>query len=782
MSGEVSFLPSSNERYLSITLALAQYPILSSRIRERMRQFLFTNGIIQHQVFESQVREAALRSQQREGMEQPYEEEPVEIWELRVQRMRDQLTDLRFSHFFKFETFEKIVNEVLEERGLQVDNLILSMNPELAPLETVFEQAMSLERMDLTQKQRYAHRLQELKVVLIRALISDQLRYINIAKEWFTIHDLSDIRRRRIGAGRIGGKSAGMLLANRVITDSLELPPDVTVDTPESYYIGSQELYTYMSINNLAHWNDQKYKTEEEMRADYPTIVDDFLKGDFPPDITARLEGVMASVGKRPVIVRSSSLLEDNFGTSFAGKYESVFLPNQASPAENMRALTQAIAQIYASTLNPNALLYRRSKGLLDYDERMAILIQVVQGEAYGRYYLPHAAGVAFSHNLFRWSPQLRKEDGFVRLVWGLGTRAVDRVGNDYPRLVALSHPLLRPSTKPSIIQHYSQQYVDLLDLEDNTFKTLPVHEMAKQDYRVLRYLFQTFEDGYFTTLRSNLLPSNNRNLVLTYDEFLRKTPFAEKMRQILQTLEQVYRAPVDMEFTAHLKQGDNSKPQLQITVLQCRPQSQLAATEQVPFPAGLKDDRVVFSTRFVVPQGYIEKVDYVVFVPPEGYFALPTLNLRIELARAIGKLNAALAGKPFICIGPGRWGSSNSDLGVPISYGDIYHTKSLVELAGPGIGPEPEPSLGTHFFQDLLESQIYPLAIELDNSSSTFNHAFFYESPNRVNDLIDLDQSLKDALHLIRVTDYAPDHHICIIMNEDKGQALAYLEPESPF
>ena len=88
-------------------------------------------------------------------------------------------------------------------------------------------------------------------------------------------------------------------------------------------------------------------------------------------------------------------------------------------------------------------------KGLQDYDERMAILIQVVQGEPYGRYFLPHAAGVAFSRNLYRWSPQIRREDGFVRLVWGLGTRAVDRVGNDYPRLVALSHPLLHPEASP---------------------------------------------------------------------------------------------------------------------------------------------------------------------------------------------------------------------------------------------------------------------------------------------------------------------------------------------
>jgi len=109
------------------------------------------------------------------------------------------------------------------------------------------------------------------------------------------------------------------------------------------------------------------------MRADYPRIVADFEAGAFPPDILERLQTLLASVGQKPIIVRSSSLLEDSFGTSFAGKYDSFFLPNQGTPLENMQELTRAIARVYACTLNPDALLYRRNKGLADYDERMAI-------------------------------------------------------------------------------------------------------------------------------------------------------------------------------------------------------------------------------------------------------------------------------------------------------------------------------------------------------------------------------------------------------------------------
>ena len=154
-------------------------------------------------------------------------------------------------------------------------------------------------------------------------------------------------------------------------------------------------------------------------------------------------------MGDKPLIVRSSSLLEDNFELSFAGMYESVFCPNQGTPDENLAALTQAIARVYASVYNPDVLLYRKQRGFLDYDERMAVLIQVVQGERYRNFHFPAAAGVAYSHNLFIWSPKLRREDGFARLVVGLGTRAVDRVGEDYPRMVALSHPNLRPESGP---------------------------------------------------------------------------------------------------------------------------------------------------------------------------------------------------------------------------------------------------------------------------------------------------------------------------------------------
>ncbi len=766
----------STDRLLSIYLALGQYPILSSRIRARMRRVLFERGVIQPQAFENRVREMAILAQEREGIRDPYNEEASEIWDLRMQRTRDQLTDLLFSHQLAFEDFEAIITEVLSERGINQTEQLFSINPELAPQEIVFEQAMMYEHLSPKERIKYEARMHETKVVLIRTLISDQLQYINIAKDWFTFGDLLDIRRRKIGAGKIGGKAAGMLLAHRVLAESPDFNLRSCMNPPESYFIGSNEIYTFMTVNALSYWNDQKYKTEEEMRAEYPSIVREFQSGEFPPDILDRLQTLLVKIGPKPLIVRSSSQLEDNFGTSFAGKYDSIFLPNQGNLNQNLKDLTRAVATIYASVLNPNALLYRRARGLQDYDERMAVLIQEVQGEQFGRYYLPHGAGVAFSRNTFRWAPQIKTEDGFVRLVWGLGTRAVDRVGNDYPRVIALSHPLLRPTTNPKKIRQYSQQYVDLIDLESNSFRTLPIVEVLNAEYEPLRYIAQMDHGGYFTPIRSRVLDGMSSNLVVTYDEFLKRTDFAEIMRDMLNVLEKAYRLPVDVEFTIAIYESKLGKPEFCISLVQCRPQAQLMSTAQVKIPKKLAAEDIIFETHFVVPHGMVEKIDYVVYVPHLPYFSLKTETERTTLARSVGKINKLLEKESFICVGPGRWGSSNSDLGVSIAYGDIYNSRSLIELSGANIGLPPEPSLGTHFFQDLLESQIYPLAIPLDDEENQINCNFFDDSPNCISKYLELDPQIANALRLIRVSDFRTDHHIRLLMDDDESRAVAYL------
>ncbi|MFC2064801.1 PEP/pyruvate-binding domain-containing protein [Chloroflexota bacterium] len=757
-----------------IHLTLLEYPILKTRIRRRMRKELFERGIIQKDRFESEARKKALLSQEREGLSDPFKQEAADTWDIRMKRVRDGLTDFYFSYNLPFELFQEIIRELIEEKtGEQPD--LAAFNPELAPQDMLFEQGNAIEEMTKSDRFHWEARLKEIKVVLIRTMISDQLSYIKIAKKWFNVSDLETIRRRRIGHGKIGGKAAGMLLAARILNETGDEAVKSSFKIPTSYYLGADVFNTFMSMNGLMAWADQKYKEEDQMRADFPRIQAEFMAGRFPDDIIDSIREVLHKAGSQPLIVRSSSLLEDNFGTSFAGKYDSYFCPNQGTPHENLVNFTNAIKKVYASGLNPEALQYRAQKELVDYDERIAILIQFVEGKQMGRYFLPDAAGVAFSRNLYRWSPQIRPESGFVRLVWGLGTRAVDQVGNDYPRLVALSHPELHPADSSKAIQHYSQRFVDLIDLEENSFKSMPVKDVINTRVPTLRYMAQVQEEGFLSPIRTNLVDPDK--LVITFDGLLRRTGFGGLMYAILTLLEKHYKSPVDTEFALEMTDLQSLQPGVQITLLQCRPQSHLLEKDEGKIPKDMAQEDIIFSTPRMVPRGRVDDIQYVLFVSPKGYFSLKSPADRSKLIRTISKLNKALAGKVFISVGPGRWGTSTPDLGVHVAYGDIYNTRALVELSGKGIGSAPEPSFGTHFFQDLMEAQIYPLAIYLDDEDMVFHHDFFYQTPNHLEDFVGADADLKKSLRLIKVSDFRKKSHLNLVMNDDIGKAVAFLE-----
>jgi Pyruvate phosphate dikinase, AMP/ATP-binding domain len=654
-----------------------------------------------------------------------------------------------------------------------------SFDPELIPESRLIDHAFSIENIPPEDRVAMEPHLTELKVILIRRMISDQLNYIRVARRWFTVADLSNIYQHRIGYGRIGGKSAGMLLAARILNEVAEDGIKDRIKTPESYFVGSELIYIFMSMNGLMYWTDQKYKPEDQIWGEYPMIQEDFQAGSFPPEILDTFRELLAKTGKQPLIVRSSSQLEDNFGTSFAGKYDSFFCPNQGTPEENLNALTNAIARTYASTLKPEALLYRRSKGLQDYDERMAVLIQVVEGEEMGNYYLPAASGVAFSRNIYRWSPQIRPEDGFTRLVWGLGTRAVQRLGDDYPRLVALSHPTLQPDASTEAIRRYSQRYVDLIDLKGNAFKTLPIHQVLTPGYVYINLIAQIERDGFFLTPKMRLQPDEIPSLTINFYDLLNRTDFAPLLSHILRTLEEHYHSALDLEFALQLLDPRSANPRAQITLLQCRPQSYLKDILPPKIPEDLPEEDIVFSTRFMVPRGYLTGIRYVLFIRPDAYFNLRTAADRNHISQTIGQLNSLLEDKSFICIGPGRWGSTNTDLGVYVSYADIHNTGALVELSGREIGTGPEPSLGTHFFQDLMEAQIYPLAVPLDDQYTRFNWDFLDRAPNALQDLIDVGEKIMGCVHLIDLQEYRPGYHLDLIMDDAQDQAIAYLAPQ---
>jgi len=810
--------PHKMPKVLALYLKITQYPILARRIRERMRQEIFSRGIISPRVFEEEARGKAVLSQKREGVVR----EPPEIWNERVRWTREHLTDFYFAYNLPHELFEDIVQELMAERVPQPEDVILPFNPEIAPWDMLFAQGEEFESYPPEKRAKVQHHLQEIIVVLIKSMISDQLSFVGIAKEWFTIADLKEIRRRRIGRGKIGGKAAGLMLAWKILQqeddDELVLSPSTTLRTgrvegpvlsrvegmdlkshlaiPESYFIGADVFYDFLSLNRLHDTLNQKYKRREQIEADYPAIREAYIEAHLPDDIVYGLRELLEEVGDAPLIVRSSSLLEDNLGTSFAGKYDSFFCPNQGSPEENLEALTLAISKVYASVPSPVPILYRQRMGLVDYDERMAVLIQKVQGTQCCNFFFPALAGVGFSLNPFRWNPRIRQEDGFLRMVWGLGTRAVERVASDYPRMVALSHPQLRPEAGADQIKRYSQRFIDLIDLADNQLKTLPVSEVfdhfaaQAMDYPAVRFLASVDRGGYLQPMFSQSRDIDPQKLVLTFETLLKDTALVPLMKAILKKLERRYGWPVDIEFTVDIgpepfgsAQDKYPQPSLMVHLVQCRPQSSHESDWRVvrsetfaQLESAVPEEDVIFSASKLVPHGLVSQIRYVVYVDPEKYDRIPDPSTKLQLARVIGHINQRLEGERFILMGPGRWGSSNVDLGLKVTYADIHNTSVLAEMALSRSDGTPELSYGTHFFQNLVEARIYPLPLYPHQGDTVFKTAFFLESPNVLQDLLPSDGKYAEYVRVIDVPATSDGRYLEVVMDSEEGKALGYL------
>ena len=774
-------LPLEAPQILALYLQIAQYPILARPIRQRMREELYRRGVITPEQLEQEAKDKAVLSQHREGMSDPYAQEEAHIWEQRLGQIRDYLTDFYFAYNLPMDLFHRIIEELVIEsrqrRGVLAlpGDVRLTFNPELAPVDLLLRQAEQYEDLPPSERAQISHHLEEIIVVLTKTMISDQLSFVHVAKAWFTAADFKTILSHRIGGGKVGGKAAGMLLAHKILKGAAPHLAEQVI-LPRSWFVGADVFYDFKAVNDLEYIN-QKYKPVEQIRAEYPQIQETYERGRFPEAIADRLRSLLSELGRTPLIVRSSRLLEDNFGTTFAGKYASYFCPNQGRLSENLRDLTLAVRRVYASVYSPDALIYRRRMGLLDYDERMAILLQEVQGETYRGYLFPTLAGVAFSCSPIVWTPRLRREEGFVRLVMGLGTRAVERIGEDYPRLIFLSHPLLRPENSPEAVEHYSQQWLDAIDLKANKFTTVPFREVLDRDYPALRWVASLKDTESDTLMPLNRLGPDvlPARLVLTFDNLLTRSDFASFIKSVLTTLARQYSLPVDVEFAITLK-PDTPRPQLVFHLLQCRPQSMHSPGEAPrPFPLDLTPEDKIFFTTQMVPQGQVNAVEYVVYVDPPAYDRLAEPRRRKDVAVVVSRLNKALEGRNFILVGPGRWGSSNIQLGVPVSYADIYNARALVELS---IGPEgmtPEPSYGTHFFQDLVESKIYSLAVHPDSRGDFLNQEFVDKAHNRLAELLpDADGYAHHCIKVIHIPSERAGHTLEIVM--DGERALAFL------
>ena len=739
---------------------LMLYPHLLDSTRELFLSALTKRGI----VTEKKIEREAIEKIRAEGHE-PNEEN--------IREYIGVLIDLYFANFFSDAEIENHIN--LARKQDRFKNLNRVINKEGATSKNI-KKALK-EFCDIPMGDLYIspNEAEGVRVALINHFISSQLPFIGIGKRYITIRDIEEMvdniywSHRR--PGKIGGKAAGMFLAYKILVPKLTSgDPEIDryVRIPESYYFSSGIFSDFLDYNNLEQFHSQKYKSREEIEEEYKNISELFERSSFPPDTVEDFRNFLEKIGEHPLILRSSSFLEDNFGYAFSGKYDSFFVANQGDIQTRLDEFIWGLKQVHMSTFGPGPILYRRNHNLLDFDEKMSVLVQKVVGRRFGNYFFPLAAGVGFSYSSYTWTSRIKKEDGLVRMVFGLGTRAVDRIGQDYARMVHLSHPLLRPEVEAQQIMKYSQKIIDVLNLETGKLESIPYMTLLKEiSYPDLYLVVSENQDGHLSAPMFKGQPIKSAGTCLTFENLLSKTIFPSLMKKVLRQLQDAYGRPVDIEFA-----WDDEH----LYILQCRSLAINQDIGEVELPKDLPQEQIIFTNTQVVSNTIVSDIEYIVYVCPRCYGKLSTYDEKLAIGRVISRLNRLLQDKRFALFGPGRWGSNDINLGVRVGYEDINNTLILGEVAFARENYTPEVSFGTHFFNDLVEAQIAPVAIFPDQTDTIFNEKFFMESSNQLSLLAAEFELHQTVVHVVHVPSSAEGRLLQVYQNNEAQKGIGFL------
>ncbi|MCC5830106.1 MAG: PEP/pyruvate-binding domain-containing protein [Phycisphaeraceae bacterium] len=584
--------------------------------------------------------------------------------------------------------------------------------------------------------------LKELLNTMCRAIIGRDERVLRLVRRYLTVSDLLKVHARMIGTGYIGGKAIGMLLARKILESRGDAPWADRLEPHDSFHVGSDVYYTFLVRNGWwplvmrQRTSDGFFAAGEELRALIP-------QGRFPDAIRHALDRMLDYFGQYPILVRSSSLLEDGFGNAFAGKYESCFCVNQGSPEVRLARVEEAIRRVYASAMSDDALVYRRQRGLESFEEPMALLIQRVSGSYRGRYYMPDVAGVGVSRNTFVWDPAMDAKAGMIRLVMGLGTRAVDRIEGDHACVIALDHPHKRPFRDQEDAYRFSQHDLDVLDIGSNELKSVPFPQLLEEGVEIPVEWCATSEHRLDEDRKGNV--QRRTQWRIDFQALLDRTGFVATIQGMLRWLERAYSYPVDIEFTARL--GVDGQPEFNI--VQCRPLQTLGEGPKVDVPEHPPESRTFFASVGRFMGGSIRRpIQRLILVDPDRYAALNRVG-KHEAARLVGRLNRTIGPRescPTMLLGPGRWGTSTPELGVPVRFADISRAAVIVEVARMGENMVPDLSFGSHFFQDLVESEIAYVALFPDEPECRYNPCWLDGMESQTAKLIE-DQADSDPL-----------------------------------
>ena len=744
-------------------------PGLLMRISSKMVNFLFWHDVKEAEDLLKQISPVFHEDNDFFSSNQPNQHRP----ESDFQPIGDKIFTLASQHLSQSAILENIQRWIKEDRSAFLVDVLVNPGSSLADISAAIERfhLLAPQGIELTMP-----REKWFRTSLIRRVLSDQPWFIELAKDYITINDFSDFMHRVIfptgSHGKLGGKSSGLFLAMQILKQSQRDQELLqTVKTPKTWYLTSDAIFYFIGYNNLEDIIEQKYKDLVQVRQEYPYVLGLFKNSSFPPEIVKGLSLALDDFGDVPLIVRSSSLLEDQTGAAFAGKYKSLFIANKGTKDERLHALMDAVAEVYGSMFSPDPIEYRYENGLVDYHEEMGILIQEVVGRHVGHYYMPAYAGVAFSNNNFRWSSRIRREDGLVRLVPGLGTRAVDRLSDDYPVLVAPGKPRLPVNVSLDEIVRYSPRKIDLINLKSRSFETRDIRTLLKEhgaEYRLANRLFSILKQDHLQVPGATGIDFDHDECVVTFEGLITQTPFLKQLQSIMRTLQEALGYPVDIEF-AH--------DGVDFYLLQCRAQSYREDSLPAEIPSGVAKDDIIFTANRFITNGNVADITHIVYVDPIKYGELEKQQDLLAVGRVIGRLNKILPRRQFILMGPGRWGSRGDiKLGVNVTYSDINNTAMLIEIARKQREYTPDPSFGTHFFQDLVEASIRYLALYPDDHGVIFNEQFLMSSKSIFPEVLPDFTHLEQVIRVIDVPASADGRVLQVMMNADKEQALGRL------
>ncbi len=762
--------PRKSEWGIILDLLKRTDPKLLIRISRKMLNFLCWSGIKKAEELLQRVNPNYSKNGEIfKEANQPYQKSPTED----ILSLSYEIFTIAADNLNQKEVLNNIQKWIKEDRSGFLINTLEDSGSSLTDISNAIERFNHLvpQGLELSSPREISF-----MVSLIRRVLSDQPDYISIAKKFIDIKDFNKLLNAIIfpvgSHGRLGGKSSGLFLAEQIIKRSSK-DNDLlkSIKTPRAWYITSDSLLNFMRYNNLEDVIEQKYKDIGQVRQEYPYVVHVFKNSPFPPELIKDLSSVIDNFGEKPLIVRSSSILEDRLGAAFAGKYKSLFIANQGTKEERLIDLMDAIAEVYASIFGPDPIEYRKEQGLLDYHEEMGILIQEVVGQKVGNYFFPSFAGVALSNNEFRWSNRIKMEDGLVRIVPGLGTRAVDRVSDDYPILMAPGEPNLRVNVTLDEMIRYSPKYIDVINLETSSFETLVIDDLIKnhgKDYPFINNVISILKENHIQHPRAIGTDYAKDNFIVTFEGLITRTPFVKQIHALIINLRNSFEHPIDIEFAHDGKD---------FYLLQCRTQSQGLASKPAVIPDDIPTEKIIFSANKYVSNGIVSNISHIVYVSPQKYSEITDYQHLVSVGRAIGKLNKILPKRQFILMGPGRWGSRGDiKLGVNVTYSDINNTSILIEIARKQKDYVPDLSFGTHFFQDLVEANIRYLPLYPDDKGNVFNEEFLEHSKNVFIDMLPDFEHIKDVVRVIDIPATADGQIMQILMNAENNKAVSVL------